>query len=234
MTNPTVYLRVNRVDASICEQAREVTVADLHESTSHLGYTGLMSSRMRRVTAGAKIAGPAITALCQPGDNLMMHRALRLAQPGDVLVVHCQSETSAAQWGDVATSYAMAVGLAGVVVQGCVRDTDTVTGWGFPVWSTQVWPVHADKGKGGGVNIPISCADVLVRPGDLVVADGDGVIVIPRQEAAAVVKAAQAKMQREAEIAQAVRAGATVWDLSGAAQSYEKLGAVEHDKAFDD
>lgn len=234
MTNPTVYLRVNRVDASLCAQARDVTVADLHESTGHLGYTGLMSARMKRVTPGAKIAGPAVTALCQPGDNLMMHRALRLANPGDVLVVQCQSETSAAQWGDVATSYAMAKGLAGVVVQGCVRDTDTVSGLGFPVWSTHVWPIHADKGKGGGVNIPISCADVLVRPGDLVVADGDGVIVIPRLEAAAVVTAALAKMQREADIAQAVRAGATVWDLSGAAQAYEKLGAVEHDKAFDD
>jgi 4-hydroxy-4-methyl-2-oxoglutarate aldolase len=234
MTTPAVYLRVNRVDASICAQALEVTVADLHESTAHLGYTGLMSARMKRVTAGAKIAGPAVTALCQPGDNLMMHRALRLANPGDVLVVQCQSETSAAQWGDVATSYAMAKGLAGVVVQGCVRDTDTVTGLGFPVWATCVWPVHADKGKGGGVNIPISCADVIVRPGDLVVADGDGVIVIPRQEAAVVLKAAQVKMQREADIAAAVREGAAVWDLSGAAQSYAKLGIVEHDAAFDD
>jgi 4-hydroxy-4-methyl-2-oxoglutarate aldolase len=234
MSTQAVYLRVNRVDADICAQAREVTVADLHESTGHLGYVGLMSSRMQRVTPGAKIAGPAITALCQPGDNLMMHRALRLAQPGDVLVVQCQSETSAAQWGDVATSYAKAIGLAGVVVQGCVRDVDTVIGMGFPVWSTHVWPIHADKGKGGAVNVPMACADVLVRPGDLVVADGDGVIVIAKQEAAAVVKAAQAKMQREADIAAQVRSGATVWDLSGAAKSYEKLGITEIDAAFDD
>jgi 4-hydroxy-4-methyl-2-oxoglutarate aldolase len=234
MTNPTVYLRVNRVDASICAQAHEVTVADLHESTSHLAYNGLMSPRMRRITPGAKVAGPAVTAWCQPGDNLMMHRALRLANPGDVLVVHCQGETSAAQWGDVATTYAMAKGLAGVVVQGCVRDTDAVTGWGFPVWATTIWPIHADKGKGGGVNIPISCADVWVRPGDLVVADGDGVVVIPRAEAAGVVNAALAKMRREADIQAAIRGGATAWDLSGAAKSYESMGVVEHDKAFDD
>jgi 4-hydroxy-4-methyl-2-oxoglutarate aldolase len=234
MSSQAVYLRVNRVDPSVCAQAREVTVADLHECTGHLGYVGLMSSRMRRVTPGAKIAGPAVTALCQPGDNLMMHRALRLAQAGDVLVVQCQSETSAAQWGDVATSYAKAIGLAGVVVQGSVRDVDNVIGMDFPVWSTRIWPIHADKGKGGGVNIPIACADGVVRPGDLVVADGDGVIVIPKQEAAVVVKAAQAKMQREADIAAQVREGATVWDLSGAAKSYEKLGIVEHDAAFDD
>lgn len=234
MTEPAVYLRVNRVAAAICEQAREVTVADLHESTGHLGFTGLMSSRMRRVSPGARIAGPAVTALCQPGDNLMMHRALRLAQAGDVLVVTCLGETSAAQWGDVATTYAVQMGLAGVVVHGCVRDVDGVLAMGFSVWATHVWPVHADKGKGGGVNIPIACADVLVRPGDLIVADGDGVIAIPRAEAQTVVTAAQAKMRKEAEFASAIRAGASAWDLSGAGASYAKLGLVERDAAFDD
>lgn len=231
---PSVYLRVNRVAADLCAQAREVTVADLHESTGHLGFTGLMSSEMRRITPGAKIAGPAITALCQPGDNLMMHRALRLAQPGDVLVVTCLAETSAAQWGDVATTYAMQRGLAGVVVHGCVRDVDQVVGMGFAVWSTKVWPVHADKGKGGGVNIPMACAGVLVRPGDLVVADGDGVIAIPRAQAAAVVAAAHTKMRKESEFAAAIRSGVAVWDLSGAAQSYANLGILEVDAAFDD
>lgn len=234
MSEPSVYLRVNRVAASICAQAREVTVADLHESTGYLGFTGLMSARMKRVSPGAKIAGPAVTALCQPGDNLMMHRALRLAQPGDVLVVTSLGETSAAQWGDVATTYAVQMGLAGVVVHGCVRDVDQVLGMGFSVWATHVWPVHADKGKGGGVNIPIACADVIVRPGDLIVADGDGVIAIPRGEAQTVVSAAQAKMRKEAEFAAAIRGGAAVWDLSGAAKAYEQLGLTESDAAFDD
>ena len=164
MNPPSVYLRVNRVAAEVCKQARSVTVADLHESSAALGYAGLMAPRMRRITAG-QIAGPAVTAWCQAGDNLMMHRALRLAQAGDVLVVVCQSETSAAQWGDVATRYALHKGLAGVVVQGCVRDVDTVAALGFPVWATEVWPIHADKGKGGAVNMPLTCADVLVRPG---------------------------------------------------------------------
>jgi len=234
MTQSNVYLRVNRVAADLCAKAREVTVADLHESTAHLGFTGLMSARMRRISPGAKIAGPAVTALCQPGDNLMMHRALRLAQPGDVLVVHSLGETSAAQWGDVATTYAVEKGLAGVVVHGCVRDVDQVLAMGFAVWATHVWPVHADKGKGGGVNIPIPCADVLVRPGDLIVADGDGVIAIPRAEAARVVDAAQAKMKKEAEFAAAIRGGAAVWELSGADKAYAQLGIVEHEAAFDD
>ncbi len=234
MSQPSVYLRVNRVAASICAEARDVTVADLHESTGYLGFTGLMSARMKRVSPGARIAGPAITALCQPGDNLMMHRALRLAQPGDVLVVTSLGETSAAQWGDVAATYAVRMGLAGVVVHGCVRDVDNVLALGFSVWATNVWPVHADKGKGGGVNIPIACADVLVRPGDLIVADGDGVIAIPRAEAQTVVTAAQAKMRKESEFAAAIRDGASAWDLSGAAKAYAQLGIVESDAAFDD
>ena len=149
MTQPTVYLRVNRVAAEVCAQARDVTVADLHESTAQLRYTGLMAPRIRRITPGSKVAGPAVTAFCPSGDNLMMHRALRLAQPGDVLVVVCQGETSAAQWGDVATRYALERRLAGVVVQGCVRDVDTVTALGFHVWASLVWPIHADKGKAG-------------------------------------------------------------------------------------
>ncbi|WP_423458465.1 RraA family protein [Ottowia sp. VDI28] len=233
MNEPTVYLRVNRVASDTCAQAREVTVADLHESTAMLGFPGLMASRMKRVTPG-KIAGPAVTALCLPGDNLMMHRALRLAQPGDVLVVVCQSETSAAQWGDVATRYAMHKGLAGVVVQGCVRDVDVVASLGFPVWATNVWPIHAEKSKGGAVNMPVVCADVLVRPGDLIVADGDGVIAIARQDAQAVVAAAKAKMRKEDEIAAAILDGQALFDLSGAAASYAALGIVERDAAFDD
>lgn len=234
MNKPSVYLRVNRVASSVCAQAREVTVADLHESTAHLGFNGLMAPSMRRITPGARIAGPAITALSQPGDNLMMHRALRLAQPGDVLVVTCLGETSAAQWGDVATTYARKIGLAGVVVQGCVRDVDNVIAMGMSVWATHVWPIHADKSKGGGVNVPISCGGVLVRPGDLVVADGDGVLVLPRDDAAVVVTAAQAKMQKESDFAVAIGDGATVWDLSGAAAAYARLSIVEADAAYDD
>lgn len=230
---PTVYLRVNRVEAAISAAARDVTVADLHESAFARGLPGLMASRMRRVTTG-KIAGPAITALCPPGDNLTMHRTLRLAQPGDVLVIVCQSEAWGAQWGDVATHYAKEVGLAGVVVQGCVRDVDTVGAMGFPVWATYISPFHPEKARVGAVNVPVTCGDVLVNPGDLVVADGDGVMVVSRQNAGVVVAAAQAKMRKEDEVVSAIRAGTAVWDLSGAAATYAELGVVEHDAAFDD
>lgn len=233
MTDTAIFLRVNRVSAEICKRARRVTVADLHENTKHVAYTGLMSSRMRRITRG-KAVGPAITAFCRAGDNLMMHRALSLAQPGDVLVVACQGESAAAVWGDVATRFALARGLSGVIVQGSVRDVDTVAEMGFPVWATDVSPIHADKGKLGGVNIPIVCGGVLVRPGDLVAADGDGVVVIERRHAQQVVAGAEAKMQREEEVASQIAAGAMLWNLTGSSAAYEKLDAVERDAAFDD
>ncbi|WP_157399942.1 RraA family protein [Ramlibacter pinisoli] len=228
-----IYLRVNRVAPGLCARARRVTVADLHENTAHLAYAGLMSPRMRRVTRGNAV-GPAITALCRAGDNLMMHRALSLAEPGDVLVVVSQGETSAAQWGDIATRFAIKRGLAGVVVQGSVRDVDAVDQLGFPVWATEVSPAHADKGKLGGVNVPVVCGGVVVRPGDLVAADGDGVIVVERRHAEAVVGGAEGKMRREEDVAARIAGGEMLWNITGSSAAFQRLVAVEFDAAFDD
>lgn len=233
MSQPLIYLRVNRVSPELCARARRVTVSDLHENTGHLAYTGLMSTRMRRVTRGAAV-GSAVTALCRPGDNLMMHKALSLTQPGDMLVVVSQGEGSAAQWGDIATRFAMKRGLAGVIVQGSVRDVDAVNEMGFPVWATKVSPAHADKGKLGGVNIPVVCGGALVHPGDLIAADGDGVLVIERKQAEAVVAGAEAKMRREEEVAARIAGGEMLWSLTGSSTAFQKLGAVELDAAFDD
>ena len=234
MSTSKVYLKVNRVAPDIVAQAREVTVADIHEAMGPPGRAALMSARMRPLRHDQKIAGPAVTAFCWPGDNLMMHRALVLAQPGDVLVVVCQAELSGAQWGDLATRYALKKGLAGVVVQGCARDVDQVRALGFPVWSTHIHPIHPDKSGHGYVNAPVVCEGVNVRPGDLIVADGDGVIAIPRDDAGRVLAAARARMRKEDEAAEAVRGGAAVWDLSGAAAIYATLKVEEVDAAFDD
>lgn len=219
-----MFLKVRRVGAEIVAQAHEVTVADIHQSMGTRGRASLMGARMRPLKEGQpKIAGPAVTAFCWPGDNLMMHRALYLAQPGDVLVVVCQAELSGAQWGDLATRYALHKGLACVVVQGCVRDVDQVRAMGFAVWSTHIWPIHPDKSGHGLVNAPVVCEGVEVRPGDLIVVDGDAVICVPRDDAARVVAAAQVKIRKEDETAENIRAGASVWALSGAAAIYARM-----------
>jgi 4-hydroxy-4-methyl-2-oxoglutarate aldolase len=189
---------------------------------------------MRPLRRDARMAGPAITAWCPAGDNLMMHRALSIARRGDILVVVCAQERSAAQWGDVATAYAVKLGLAGVVVQGCVRDVATLERLAFPVWSTEISPMHPEKAARGFVNAPVACAGVTVNPGDLVAGDGDGVVVVPRLDATAVVARACARARSEDEAARAIQRGATPWDLSGAAKSYAALQLEEYDAAYGD
>lgn len=231
----TVFLRVDRVAPQVCESARGISVADIHEAMPGAsGRTALMSPRMRPLNRGLHIAGPAVTAFCSPGDNLMMHRALSLAQPGDVLVVVCAAETSGAQWGDVAGQYAQHKELAGVVVHGCIRDTDVLERMRFPVWATAVSPIHPDKQGHGMVNAPVTCDGVVVKPGDLIVADGDGVVCVPRDGAEDVLAAARARLQREDDIASAIREGARLWDLIGAQRAYEQLGLTEIDATWEE
>lgn len=235
MNQSKVWLRVNRVEAKVCADAALTSVADLHEAMGVVaGRLGLMTPRMRPLVRGIRIAGPAVTAYVAPGDNLMMHRALSLARPGDVLVVVSPFENSGAQWGDVASRYAAAKGLAGVVVQGCIRDTDVLESMRFPVWSTLISPIHPEKSGNGQVNAPVCCDGVQVNPGDLVVADGDGVVVVPRRDAAAAVQRALARTKKEDEAALKIAAGATPWELSGAAASYAAMQISEVDAAFDD
>lgn len=228
MASSKVYLGVDRVDAEICAAARAVSVSDLHEALGPVaGRAATMSAAMRPVSRGLRIAGPAVTALCAPGDNLMMHRALYLARHGDVLVV--QAGGTGAQWGDVAAQYARHKGLEGVVVDGYVRDTDAMEALRFPVWSTLVGPSSPGKCGAGLVNAPIVCAGVRVEPGDLVVADGDGVIVIPRAEAAAAVERATQRMRNEDALVARILAGEHPWHFGGAADGYAKLDVEEID-----
>lgn len=228
MLRSKVYLKVDRVDAQTCALARSVSVADLHESMGGVsGRIGTMSPAMRPLIAGLRIAGPAVTACCSPGDNLMMHRALYLARSGDVLVV--QAPDSGAQWGDMAAFYAKGKGLEGIVVDGYIRDTNELVELRSPVWATHIGPSSPGKSGHGLVNAPIVCAGVRVEPGDLVVADGDGVIVVPRAEAPAVVARARARMEREEGLRSAITAGKHPWFLHGCEENYRSLEVEEID-----
>jgi 4-hydroxy-4-methyl-2-oxoglutarate aldolase len=227
----TVYTRVDRVDAALCEVARGVSVSDLHEALGGAqALAQTMSHRMRPLLAGVRIAGPAITACCPPGDNLMMHRSLYLSQPGDVLVVQCPE--SGAQWGDMAAFYAKHKGLEGVVVDGFIRDTDDLVQLQSPTWSTKIGPSTPAKQGHGTVNAPIVCDGVRVEPGDLVVADGDGVIVLPKAVAAGVVERALQRKEREDAVRERILAGEHPWHLHGCDKFYDQLGIQEIDAAW--
>ena len=222
MTTSTVYTQVNRVSADICAQALQTSVSDLHEAMGGtLAKAHTMSHRMRPLISGVRIAGPAVTAHCPPADNLMMHKSLYLSQKGDVLVVQCPE--SGAQWGDMAAFYAKQKGLAGVVVDGFIRDTDDLIEMQSAVWATKIGPSSPQKIGHGSVNAPIVCDGVYVEPGDLVVANGDGVIVIPRQQAESVVGRALERKNKEDAVRQLILKGEHPWHLHGCDKNYEKL-----------
>lgn len=228
MTTSTVYLKVERVDARTCELARAVSVADLHESLGGVaGRLAMMMPTMRPLITGLRVAGPAITAYCAPGDNLMMHRALFLSERGDVLVV--QAPHGGAQWGDLAAFYAKHKGLEGIVVDGYIRDTNELVELRSPVWSTLVGPSSPQKSGHGMVNAPIVCAGVRVEPGDLVVADGDGVIVVPKAQAKDAVDRARGRMDREENARQDIAAGKHPWFMHGCEEIYRALDVNEID-----
>jgi 4-hydroxy-4-methyl-2-oxoglutarate aldolase len=223
-----VYLQVDRVDEATCALAAQASVSDLHEAMgSPRSRQQTMSPAMRPLVDGLRIAGPAVTAFCPPGDNLMMHRSLFLARRGDVLVV--QAPEAGAQWGDVAAYYAQKKGLAGIVVDGFIRDADDLRAMRSPVWATKIGPSSPQKIGHGTVNAPIVCSGVRVEPGDLVVADGDGVIVLPKRDAAAIVAHALERTRREAGQRAEIDAGGHPWHLHGAAANYAKMDIEEID-----
>ena len=227
-----VYSRVRRPDASLALRASKLPVSDIYEALPDRAAV-LMSPRMRPVIAGKRIAGPAVTAQSAAGDNLMMHKALLLAEAGDVLVV-AAAEPAGAQWGSLAAVYARHKGLAGVVVHGPVRDIEDIVANDFPVWSTSISPAHPEKQAAGSVNAPIECDGVVVRPGDIVCADDDGVVVIPRDSAAEVIAKAEQRVVKEKEITAAILRGETLFDLHDIASEFARSGVREIDAVWDD
>ncbi|MDH5245646.1 MAG: RraA family protein [Betaproteobacteria bacterium] len=192
----------------------------------------LMSASMRPLDPSLRMAGPAITALCAPRDNLMMHRALLLAMQGDVLVVAASG--GGAQWGTLAARYAARIGLGGVVVDGCIRDTPELLAQRAAVWAKRISAEHPDKRGAGAVNVPIQCDGVRVRPGDVVCADGDGVLVVPAELLAQTVAKAEERAVHESAAAKEIDAGQNLFVLHGLDAAYGACGAAEVDRCWDE
>jgi 4-hydroxy-4-methyl-2-oxoglutarate aldolase len=213
---PVVYTKVPQTDPALVAAAAELGVADLHEALGAVeGRALLMSPRMRPLDPTLKMAGAAVTVFNYPGDNLMMHQALYLAGKGHVLVMTNGGTAISAQWGELAGVEAQTKGLAGLVVDGAVRDTQALIAMRFPVWSTAIHASHPEKRGPGAVNIPIVVDGVTVHPGDIVVADGDGVLVIPPIYLKHAIDGARRRQDKEADMRRRILAGEHLHDLLG-------------------
>ena len=228
----TVVVRnIRRTEPDIVKRLGTLGVATAHEA---YGRFGLMKPYLRPVWSGAETSGTAVTVLAQPGDNWMIHVAVEQCQPGDILVVGCTTDNTDGMFGDLLATSLMARGVRGLVIDAGVRDAKSLREMGFPVWSKAISAKGTVKATLGAVNVPVVCAGINVMPGDAVVADDDGVVVIGRKDAADVVAKGEKRVADEDGKRKQLAAGVLGLDMYKMREPLAKAGLVYVDELEED
>lgn len=219
--NHVVVRNFHRVEPTVIEGLAALGVSTVHEADQR---RGALDPRIRPIQSGSRIAGPAVTVSCHPGDNLMIHAAVETCRSGDILVVVTTSPSTDGMLGELLATSLRAHGVIGVVTAAGVRDAAELRAMGFPVWARAISPQGTVKASPGSVNVPVVCGGQLVHPGDAIVADDDGVVVVPRDRGAAVLDAARARAANEDDKRAKLAAGELGVDMYGLRPLLTELG----------
>lgn len=233
MATNVVYSRIPHCDPDLVRQAGSYGVSDLHEALDLVGgRMALMSPTIRPLNPGLRIAGQAATVYTYPGDGLFLHMGVRTARPGQILVMANNGNSPSTMFAELVALASLKNGVAGVIVDGSIRDVDALRDMNFPIWFASVYAGHTEKRGPGAVNVPIVCGGVLVNPGDVIVADGDGVICIPRADVARAIAGAKKRADNEVDIRRRIAEGETLFDIIGLPAAAQAAGVVEHDATW--
>lgn len=221
-----VVRNIARPDEKLLEEYKKLDVSTVYEAQ---GKQGLMNPELKPILNDKKIAGPAVTAVCYAGDNLMIHAAIEVCKPGDILVITTVGETIAGMIGELIVTALIKRGVQGVIIDSGIRDVARIRSLGFPVWTKAVHSAGTGKTRGGWVNVPAVCAGTLVHPGDLILADDDGVVVVKKADVELTLESSYQRLQKEERTKEKISQGELSIEFYNLRPILEKENVIYYD-----